>query len=118
MSTIEGQMAEILADEIAKEIDMEVMLSVISHWPADLYSPKMSGMSGPDLPYGWAGELTYPNVTDFNDHIAMYYGMVSWINEMILNPKQNACWNKIGDCIYVMFRKEKDMSWFVTRWGS
>lgn len=107
-----------LGKQLAKEIDGQVMVIAMSHWPDDLYTPKMSGRAGPNLPYGWAGELSYPNVTNFDDHMAMYMEMVGWINKMIPNPKQNACWNKIGDCIYVMFRKEKDMAWFATRWGS
>ena len=115
---LEDTLAQILSDEIAKEIDNEVLISMLANWPDNLYTKKLSGRAGPDLPYGWAGELAYPNRTNFADHMEMYMDMVRHINTVVNNPKQNACWNKIGDCVYVMFRKQKDMDWFVLKYGA
>lgn len=70
------------------------------------------------LPYGWAGELTYPNVVGFDAHFQMYNDMVEWINANVSNPRYNTLWTKIGDCIYVQFRKKKDMMWFSLRFGA
>lgn len=73
----------------------------------------------PEQPYwfGWSGELTYPNRTNFDDHFQQYRDMVEWIKENIKNPEQNVFWNKIGDCIYVRFRNQKDKNWFAMRFG-
>lgn len=65
----------------------------------------------------WAGELTYPNTTNFLEHFRLYEDMVDWILNNIDDPWHNACWNKISDCIYIQFRKERDMTWFVLRWA-
>ena len=70
-----------------------------------------------ELPYGWAGELVYPITQGFREHQALYAEMVGWIFRNIQNPTQNALWNKLGDCIYVQFRKRKDMMWFSLRFG-
>lgn len=72
---------------------------------------------GGQVPYGWAGELTYPNNTNFDDHFQMYNEMVEWIHDNINNHRSNVLWTKIGDCIYVQFRKPKDMMWFSLRFG-
>jgi hypothetical protein len=71
-----------------------------------------------DLPYGWAGELSYPNDTNFKEHLEMYCEMVEWIQHNVKNPRNNVLWNKIGDCIYFQFRKPKDLMWFKLRWGA
>lgn len=107
---LEDTLTGILAQEIAMEIDNEVLVSMLGNWPENT--------STGNLPYGWAGELTYPNITDFEDHMAMYQDMVHHINTVVKNPKQNALWTKIGDCIYVQFRKQKDMDWFVLKYGA
>ena len=78
------------------------------NWPSNLYG----------LPYGWAGQVSYPNRTNFEDHFQMYRDMVAWIKEHVKNPEQNVLWNKIGDCIYVQFRKQKDKTWFTLRFGA
>lgn len=70
------------------------------------------------VPEGWAGELTYPNRTNFDDHLQQYMNMVAWVEQNVENPHQNVLWTKIGDCIYVQFRKNKDMLWFKLRFGS
>lgn len=70
------------------------------------------------LPGGWAGELSYPNRTNFHDHFQLYNDMVEWIKQNVANPHQNVLWTKIGDCIYIQFRKRKDMLWFQLKFGS
>ena len=68
---------------------------------------------------GWAAvELSYPNVTDFADHFAMYNRMVVWIKQNVENYQSNALWTKIGDCIYVKLRKEKDAMMFILCFGA
>ena len=98
---LEDTLWQILSDEMAKDLD---------NWPKN--------ESTGNLPYGWAGELTYPNRTDFDDHMAMYKDMVRHINTVVKNPNNNALWTKIGDCIYVQFRKQKDMDWFILKYGA
>jgi hypothetical protein len=70
------------------------------------------------IPYGWAGEIAYPNRTNYDDHLRLYVDMVQWILELVERPYNNALWTKIGDCIYVQFRKEKDMVWFQMKFGA
>jgi hypothetical protein len=69
------------------------------------------------LPYGWAGELAYPNTQGFEEHFRLYKDMVEHIMSNVANPHDNVLWTKIGDCIYVKFRKEKDLMWFKLRFG-
>lgn len=69
-----------------------------------------------DLPYGWAGEWTCPNIIGFDKHFQLYADIATWILNNIHNPYGNCKWAKIGDCIYVQFRKKKDMTWFILRW--
>ena len=76
-----------------------------------------SGDTG-TVPVGWAGELSYPNRTNFDDHLQQYINMIEWIKQNVADPYQNVLWTKIGDCIYIQFRKRKDMTWFVLRFGS
>lgn len=83
----------------------------------DLPSPNWPSAHTGELPYGWVGELTYPNNIGFENHFQLYRDMVAWIQDNINNPTGNVTWNKIGDCIYVQFRKEKDMFWFKLRFG-
>ena len=89
--------------------------------PEDNWSNCWTRSSSPnytsDLPYGWAGELSYANRTNFDDHCQLYKDMVAWIKENIKNPKQNVLWTKLGDCIYLQFRKPQDMMWFSLRFG-
>lgn len=67
---------------------------------------------------GWAFESGYPNVTNFNDHFALYNLMVDWIREHVVNYQHNALWTKIGDCIYIKLRKEQDAMMFLLKFGS
>ena len=70
------------------------------------------------VPGGWAGELSYPNRTNFDDHLQQYINMIEWIKQNVADPYQNVLWTKIGDCIYIQFRQRKDMLWFTLRFGS
>ena len=70
------------------------------------------------LPGGWAGELSYPNRTNFDDHFQQYINMIAWTEQNVEDPHQNVLWTKIGDCIYIQFRKKKDMMWFKLKFGS
>lgn len=89
-------------------------LSMLDSLPDSNWPNQRTG----ELPYGWVGELTYPNKIGFEAHFKLYSDMVEWINEHVKNPKGNVLWNKIGDCIYIQFRKEKDMFWFTLRFGA
>lgn len=91
-------------------MDKEEMLTMTKNWPEDL-------LVNNRIPYGWAGQQSIPNTTNFDDHWQQYLDIVKWINENIENPKQNACWTKIGDCIYVYIRKPTDWTWFILRWA-
>lgn len=68
------------------------------------------------LPYGWVGEWTNPNTIGFEKHFRLYQEITDWIVNNIHNPYGNCKWTKTGDCIYVQFRKQKDMAWFLLRW--
>ena len=75
------------------------------------------GTGSSNVPYGWAGELTYPNTMGFDLHWQLYGEMIDWIQHNVKNHRSNVLWTKIGDCIYIQFRKEKDMTWFSLRFG-
>lgn len=70
-----------------------------------------------ELFVNWAGEFTYPNTIGFMEHFRLYKDMVDWILNNIEDPWHNVCWTKKGDCIYIQFRKERDMTWFSLRWN-
>jgi hypothetical protein len=44
--------------------------------------------------------------------------MVDWLEQNVKNHRGNTLWTKIGDCIYIQFRKKKDMVWFSLRFGA
>lgn len=69
------------------------------------------------LPLGWAGELSYANTIGFSAHMRLYINMVEWITDNVDNARKNCKWAKLGDCIYIQFRKKKDMVWFSLRFG-
>lgn len=73
---------------------------------------------GAKLPYGWAGEYSIPNTTNFDHHMQLYQDIVYWIRANIQTPYANACWTKIGDCIYVQIRKPKDYTLFLLKWSA
>lgn len=83
----------------------------------DVTLPESNWIGG-TLPYGWAGELTYPNIQGFDAHFQMYRDMVDWCEKNVKNHRSNVLWTKIGDCIYVQFRKKRDMTWFSLRFGA
>jgi hypothetical protein len=66
---------------------------------------------------GWALETSYPNNIGFDRHFALYNEMVAWIKAHVVNYQSNALWTKIGDCIYIKLRKEKDAMMFILRFG-
>jgi hypothetical protein len=68
--------------------------------------------------YGWAASLSYANTTNFKDHFEMYNNMVAWIKANVVNYHNNALWTKIGDCVYIKLRKEKDAMLFILRFGT
>lgn len=70
-----------------------------------------------DLPLGWAGEVSYANTMGFSEHMQLYLSMIEWLKCNVANVRRDCKWIKIGDCIYVQFRKKKDMTWFVLRFG-
>ena len=111
--TLEDQMAQILVDEIRKEMDNEILISMLANWPKTAHD----NFGTIKLPYGWAGEHSIPNKTNFQDHMDLYKDIIKWIRTNIQNPEQNALWNKIGDCIYVMIRKPKDYTMYALRFG-
>jgi hypothetical protein len=80
--------------------------------------PDPNWIGGGGVPYGWAGELTYPNTIGFDAHYQLYRDMVEWLKQNVKNYRSNTLWTKIGDCIYVQFRKKQDMMWFSLRFGA
>lgn len=81
-----------------------------------LYEPNWD-YCGFDLPYGWAGERHIINNVGFEHHFKLYYDIVEWIQKNVSNPIQNARWIKIGDCVYVQFRKEEDLIMYLLKFG-
>ena len=79
--------------------------------------PEPNWLGGGGLPSGWAGELTYPNTIGFEAHFQLYRDMVVWLEQNVHNHRSNVLWTKLGDCIYIQFRKQKDMTWFSLRFG-
>ena len=58
-----------------------------------------------------------PNTIGFNNHFKLYNDIVFWIRDNLRHHTQDARWIKIGDCIYVQFKNEKDYVWFMMRWA-
>lgn len=108
MSNLQDLIADSLAEEIKKEIDQGVMCKVLSNWPPH---------NEPGIPYGWAGEWTNANTIGFEEHFQFYLEIIEWLEQNVVNHKQNALWTKWNDCIYVQFRKEKDLAWFALKFG-
>ena len=97
----------ILADNLCMaQIDIGKEMAKFPNW-----------QSNNVLPYGWAGELAYPNRTNFEDHYNTYVDMLNFVSTNVKNYHNNCQWTKIGDCVYFMFRKQKDLSWFIMRFG-
>lgn len=72
---------------------------------------------GGDCPGDWAGQYICANTIGFDRHFQLYNDIVDWIWDNVEDPKSNAQWNKIGDCIYVYIRKPNDYFLFSLRWG-
>lgn len=58
-----------------------------------------------------------PNTMGFDAHFDLYRSIAQWIPENIHYARRNTRWTKMGDCIYVQFKKEKDYHWFMLRWA-
>ena len=77
-----------------------------------------SGIDAKGKNWRRGGEYSIPNTTNFEHHYQMYLNIIQWIEEHVERPMRNAKWAKIGDCIYVQLRKEKDFAYFILRWGA
>jgi hypothetical protein len=62
-------------------------------------------------------EHCIPNNVGFDAHFQMYRDIVAWIPKNIHHHRRNTRWTKMGDGIYVQFKKEKDYHWFMLRWA-
>ena len=84
----------------------------------DFYLPPANWpkLSNDDIPVGWAGSYSIPNNNGFKLHAALYRDIVAWIQANINRPFSNVHWAKMGDCIYVQFRKKSDFTLFLLRW--
>jgi len=52
----------------------------------------------------------------FDGHFALYNEAVRWIKSLD-NFKRNVRWIKVGDCIYIKFRREDDIMMFKLRFS-
>ena len=82
-----------------------------SNWHSDANHPDWC------VKNGWAGELSYPNTTNFQHHMSLYGQMIKWVLEYVDNPHDNVLWDKKGDCIYLIFRKKEDLIMFKLKFG-
>jgi len=80
----------------------------MANWPLDISTNK---------PEGWSGEHAIPNRRGFERHMALYVEIVQWILKNIEDPKENAQWNKVGDCIYVYIRRPRDFTMYSLKYG-
>lgn len=58
-----------------------------------------------------------PNTIGFDAHFQLYRDIVEWMPKNIHHVKRNTRWAKLGDCIYLQFKKEKDFMLFMLRWA-
>lgn len=105
---LEARFVNQMANSIQEDIDRELILELIGNWPKD---------TSAKLPYGWAGAWHNANQIGFKAHMEMYMRICRWINRHVKNPKQNAQWTKIGDCLYVHIRKPQDFTAFILTFG-
>ncbi len=70
-----------------------------------------------ELFHTWAGTWTNSNTIGFEAHFKLYRDIVDWLEQNVNDHYHNTCWTKIGDCIYVQFRKERDLVMFSLRWS-
>jgi hypothetical protein len=113
MSTLEDQIANKLAAEMANTIDQEIMMELMSNWPDSLYA---GGKIGPNLPEGWAGEWSIL-VTHSAPGWELWSSMVRWIRDSIHNPEENAYWVYNIGRIRVYVRRPQDLTAFLLRWS-
>ena len=113
MSTLEDQIANKLAAEMAKTIDQEIMIEMLSNWPDSLYAGKKIG---PRIPEGWAGEWNIL-MTHSDPGWELWTSMVRWIRDSIHNPEKNAYWVWDGGRIRVYVRRPQDLTAFLLRWS-
>jgi hypothetical protein len=60
--------------------------------------------------------FTCSNTMGFDGHFALYNEAVRWIKSLD-NFKRNVRWIKVGDCIYIKFRREDDIMMFKLRFS-
>ena len=84
------------------------------NWPSEIASqlpwPRC-------LPYGWAHAHAIPNTMGFEKHFELYHDIVQWVDNEVPRGRDNVLWEKVGDCIYLMFRKERDYLLFALKFG-
>ena len=113
MSTLEDQIANKLAQEMAKTIDREIMIELLSNWPDSLYAGKKIG---PNLPEGWAGEWHILMINS-DPGWELWANMVRWIRDSIHNPEKNAYWLWDQGRIRVYIHRPQDLTAFLLRWA-
>jgi hypothetical protein len=113
VSTLEDQIANKLAQEMAKTIDREIMIELLSNWPDSLYAGKKIG---PNLPEGWAGEWHILMINS-DPGWELWANMVRWIRDSIHNPEKNAYWLWDQGRIRVYVRRPQDLTAFLLRWS-
>lgn len=57
-----------------------------------------------------------PNTIGFGDHFRLYNDIVEWILNEVHYPRRRTRWAKIGDAIYVRFKREEDYLMFMLKW--
>jgi len=62
-------------------------------------------------------EFSYPNDTNFANHFQLYRDIVDWIKANIETYEHSTMWTKIGDCIYVKIKNDKDAVMFALKFG-
>jgi len=102
---IEADILAIMVNEIQKEINNQILISMLDNWPYPYYS------SG--LPEGWAGEHKIGDAIG----LELYTEVVKWIRSSVKNPTNNVYWTKIGECIHVKFRKKQDYVLYWLKYG-
>jgi hypothetical protein len=58
-----------------------------------------------------------PNTMGFEAHFQLYWDIIEWIQKNIHHHRRNTRWTKMGDGIYVQFKKETDFMLFMLRWA-
>jgi hypothetical protein len=53
----------------------------------------------------------------FEKHFELYHDIVQWVDNEVPRGRDNVLWEKVGDCLYLMFRKERDYLLFALKFG-